>query len=436
MKNDDRSSFDPCFDELLTAAQASIKADIADELALVKPDFPALLAEMQRSGVDLDAISMGTDHEDGRGRRDSLVLVAEDGNGAARSTTSGAAFRLLEEESDTEFDAACSGLLGEYEQSDDPLAALTSDARLEIEADIAARGLLPIPEFAAPAIHSQDREPSNVQSTQGDRRLRWLGAALAIAAATMLIWGLGPALARPLLGGPTASQAQWSEREASTRGRASAHGPSEELQRAPSRKKANEANEANEAKRRTLPHADLHPAEANPQSESDRLLEPTPAKNPEPTLDKDREQDTSSAAKRTATTSRTRAGKRAGKRAHSLNLDTLETKAESLWRAGDREGAITLLRTIIRHARGQRRADLAYGDLFTITRQLYGREREAAVWREYLERFPRGRYADDARAGLCRRMTHSQAHNCWSSYALDFADGSHRLEAERATSDE
>lgn len=446
MNIDDHSSLDLCFDELLTVAQASIKADIADELVLIKPDFPALLAEMQRCGVDIDNTPLddnnkdNKDNKDGRGRRDSLVLVAEDGKGAARSTTSGAAFRLLEEES-AESDTACSDLLGVYDQSNDPLVTLTSDARLEIEADIAARRLLPIPDFAMPAVHTQGAESSNSQSTQNtqntqsEHRIRWLGAALAIAAATLLIWGLGPALARPLLGGPTASQAQWSEREATTRGRASAHGPNEKLQRAPLKAKAKRAEH------RTLPQADPNPAGANldasppddTESESDLPPEQTPtqnpAQNPEPALDKDRGQDPSAAAKRTATTSRTRTGKRA----QSLNLDLLEAKAESLWRAGDRESAITLLRTIIRRARGQRRADLAYGDLFTITRQLHGREREAAVWREYLERFPRGRYADDARAGLCRRMTNTEARSCWSSYALDFADGSHRLEADRAS---
>ncbi|HGG56765.1 MAG TPA: hypothetical protein ENK31_03090, partial [Nannocystis exedens] len=212
MNNDDRS-LDPCFDELLAEAQASIKAEIADELALIKPDFPALLAEIQRTGVDIDGATAETDEGGSRGRRDSLVLLAEDGKGPARSTKSGTAFRLLEDEkhdgqsepSNTDLGAAYGGLLGEYSTSDDPLAALTADARLEIEADIAARHLLPIPEFPSPAGTQQAAESSSVQNREP--RLRWLGAAMAIAAATLLIWGFGPALARPLLGGPTGSQA-------------------------------------------------------------------------------------------------------------------------------------------------------------------------------------------------------------------------------------
>ncbi|MCA9663210.1 MAG: hypothetical protein KC486_33060, partial [Myxococcales bacterium] len=115
------------------------------------------------------------------------------------------------------------------------------------------------------------------------------------------------------------------------------------------------------------------------------------------------------------------------------SLDELEAEAEALWRAGERAAAERTLRAIIRRAGDSRRADLAYGDLFTITRQLYGREREAAVWREYLARFPRGDYADDARAGLCRRETDADAVRCWGRYLADFPTGLHRAEATRAT---
>ncbi|MCA9634570.1 MAG: hypothetical protein KC420_00860 [Myxococcales bacterium] len=68
-----------------------------------------------------------------------------------------------------------------------------------------------------------------------------------------------------------------------------------------------------------------------------------------------------------------------------------------------------------------------------MTRQLHGRAREAAVWEEYLRRFPRGRYADDARAGLCRRADDADASECWRRYLEAFPRGTHRAEAERSS---
>ncbi|MEZ4449501.1 MAG: hypothetical protein R3B09_08475 [Nannocystaceae bacterium] len=109
----------------------------------------------------------------------------------------------------------------------------------------------------------------------------------------------------------------------------------------------------------------------------------------------------------------------------------LEREVEARWRAGDLAGAERALRSIIRDVHDRRRVDLAYGDLFTITRQLHGREREAAVWREYLRRYPRGHYADDARAGLCRRAEGEALAPCWDRYLADFPAGAHRAEAER-----
>ena len=79
-----------------------------------------------------------------------------------------------------------------------------------------------------------------------------------------------------------------------------------------------------------------------------------------------------------------------------------------------------------------RAADLSYGDLFTLARQRSGPAQEQALWREYLAAFPRGRYADDARAGLCRRAEPDERAACWQQYLTDFPAGVHRPQAERA----
>ncbi len=49
--------------------------------------------------------------------------------------------------------------------------------------------------------------------------------------------------------------------------------------------------------------------------------------------------------------------------------------------------------------------------------------------------FPRGRYADDARAGLCRRAASDERDACWQQYLTDFPAGVHRPQAERALGD-
>jgi len=44
--------------------------------------------------------------------------------------------------------------------------------------------------------------------------------------------------------------------------------------------------------------------------------------------------------------------------------------------------------------------------------------------------FPEGRFADDARAGLCRRDA-SDRPACWRAYLEAFPEGSYRAQAER-----
>ncbi|MEZ4384269.1 MAG: hypothetical protein R3A79_23245 [Nannocystaceae bacterium] len=367
-----RGPLDATLDALVGDARDELAAAIDAELEVVAPDFAAIVEELARRG---EAVA------------DEVPALRP--AWGAEPPTRGAA--------------------------DDPLAALLGEARQEIEADVAARRLLPLPDAPTPA-------PSPAAAIEAPpRRLRWLGAALMIAAAVLLIWGLEPLLARPLSQGAAPSAAQWSEEGAAEGGRASARDDAED---AP----------AGKARRRGSPvRSDLQEVAADDDQENAAALDadaaaaapesaPKPAPEAEPAAPAelvDGEHPAEPPARRRRPT-----------------LDELEAEAEALWRAGDRVGAEATLRTIIRRAGDGRRADLAYGDLFTITRQLHGREREAAVWREYVARFPRGRYADDARAGLCRREAGASAAACWRRYQGDFPAGTHTDEAARATASE
>lgn len=110
------------------------------------------------------------------------------------------------------------------------------------------------------------------------------------------------------------------------------------------------------------------------------------------------------------------------------SLADMDARAQRLWREGNPDGARVVFEEIIALDRAGKRADLAYGDLFTLARQSGASERLAKLRREYLARFPRGRFADDARAGACRKATPA----CWREYLADFPDGSYVDEARRA----
>lgn len=113
-------------------------------------------------------------------------------------------------------------------------------------------------------------------------------------------------------------------------------------------------------------------------------------------------------------------------------LRRLDAEAEAAWQSGDYTGAERRYREILSLAPGSRAADLSYGDLFALSRQRSGPDAEEALWREYLAAFPRGRYADDARAGLCRRAAPGERPACWQQYLADFPAGVHRTQATRA----
>ncbi len=107
-------------------------------------------------------------------------------------------------------------------------------------------------------------------------------------------------------------------------------------------------------------------------------------------------------------------------------LDRLDQEAQELWRAGELLEARSRFEAIVRLGGRRPQVQLAYGELFTLTRQLGGDE--ARLWQAYLERFPKGRYADDARAGLCGRAG-SDHQACWLDYLKRHPQGTHAKRA-------
>lgn len=114
---------------------------------------------------------------------------------------------------------------------------------------------------------------------------------------------------------------------------------------------------------------------------------------------------------------------------------SLEDEAQALWQKGELAAAERKYREILAVAGASPRAELAFGDLFALARQLRGAAGQAAVWREYLARFPGGRFADDARAGLCQRASADARAACWRDYLDHHPAGAHRRDAESALAD-
>ncbi len=126
----------------------------------------------------------------------------------------------------------------------------------------------------------------------------------------------------------------------------------------------------------------------------------------------------------------TKRRKRAKGPSRAKRLEQLEADANAAWKAGKLDEAARVFEQITSLDRRGSWAESAYGDLFTLARQ----QRRSAVplWTAYLERFPNGRFADDARAGLCRRAPKGEALACWSEYLEAMPQGSFRKQAQRA----
>lgn len=109
-------------------------------------------------------------------------------------------------------------------------------------------------------------------------------------------------------------------------------------------------------------------------------------------------------------------------------LAALEREANAAWQARKLDDAERAFRKIISIDGHGTWGESAYGELFTLQRQR-GRS-SVALWKVYLKHFPTGRFADDARAGLCRRAEDDSKAACWSAYLETMPRGSFRAQAQ------
>ena len=113
-------------------------------------------------------------------------------------------------------------------------------------------------------------------------------------------------------------------------------------------------------------------------------------------------------------------------------LQELDERAAARLAAGDPAGAEALYRQLVRQGGRSSLVELAYGDLFTLVHRRGDRRSQLKLWNEYLGKFPRGRFADDARAGLCRSAAADAQASCWQRYLDDFPGGAYHRQAARA----
>jgi hypothetical protein len=166
------------------------------------------------------------------------------------------------------------------------------------------------------------------------------------------------------------------------------------------------------------------------QAESERALSPAPkilawtvpVAPPEPQPASEPDQGTAETAAQAATTAKPDTAAR---------LAELDAQAYALLRAGQHEQAARQFRVIVKIGGRSEYAELAFGELFALTRRDSLADELDELWSAYLERFPRGRYADAARAGLCRRTPEPDKPACWTDYLLEHPRGAARSEALR-----
>jgi hypothetical protein len=119
----------------------------------------------------------------------------------------------------------------------------------------------------------------------------------------------------------------------------------------------------------------------------------------------------------------------------ATHLAELDAQAYALLRAGQHEQAARQFRTIVEIGGRSEYAELAFGELFALARRDSLAHELDELWSAYLKRFPRGRYADAARAGLCRRTVEPNKATCWTDYLLEHPRGAARSEALRESQD-
>lgn len=111
---------------------------------------------------------------------------------------------------------------------------------------------------------------------------------------------------------------------------------------------------------------------------------------------------------------------------------SLMRQAHALWKKGKNKRAQRLFRRVAYRSSNRDSAQAAFADLFSIGRQLGGRSVLKREWTRYLKKFPKGRYAQDAQAGLCS-MSENDAGGraCWSIYLQRFPKGVYARKAKK-----
>lgn len=233
------------------------------------------------------------------------------------------------------------------------------------------------------------------------------GIGLALAAGFVLALGLGAGLAQTLdLGRGLWSPQTDAPSEAMLSPQPAAEQESE---------LANRSGRADDASEPEPPEPE--PPEPEPRAPEPQEPEPL-AVEPEPQVD---------AGPRPTRRPRTRPAAKPPSRRD--RLAALERDANAAWQAGKLDKAESAFRKIIAIDGRGSWGESAYGDLFTLQRQ---RSRSSvALWKAYLKRFPEGRFADDARAGLCRRAADDAKAQCWGEYLDVMPRGSFRSQAQR-----